>query len=61
MPRGDVPGALGVSERTASRVVAGLLDRGVLVSQTPKAPLRMTFPAKLASYWMPGLFPEQPG
>jgi Fic family protein len=61
MPRGDVPGALGVSERTASRVVAGLADRGVLASHTPKGPLHMTFPAKLASYWMPGLFPEQPG
>ena len=61
LPRGDVPGALGISERTASRVVAGLIDRGVLTSQTPKAPLRMTFPAKLASYWMPGLFPEQRG
>ena len=61
MPRGHVPAALGVSERTANRVVAGLIDRGVLTSQTPKAPLRITFPAKLASYWMPGLFPEQPG
>ena len=61
MPRADVPGALGVSERTASRVVAGLIDRGVLTAQTPKAPLQITFPAKLASYWMPGLFPEQRG
>ena len=60
MPRGDVPGSLGVSERTASRVVAGLIDRGVLTSLSPKSPLRITFPAKLASYWMPGLFPEQP-
>jgi Fic family protein len=59
LPRGDVPSTLGVSDRTASRVVAGLIDRGVLTSQTPKAPLQITFPAKLASYWMPGLFPEQ--
>jgi Fic family protein len=61
IPRGDAPGTLGVSERTANRVVAGLIERGVLTSQTPKAPLRITFPAKLASYWMPGLFPEQRG
>jgi predicted HTH transcriptional regulator len=61
MTRGDVPGVLGVSERTASRVVAGLLDREVLVSPSPKAPLRITFPAKLASYWLPGLFPEHLG
>ena len=61
LPRGDVPGALGISERTASRVVAGLIDSGALTSQTPKAPLRITFAAKLAAYWMPGLFPEQRG
>jgi hypothetical protein len=59
IPRGEVPAVLGVSERTANRVVAGLTDHEVLTSQTPKAPLRITFPAKLASSWMPGLFPEQ--
>jgi len=59
IPRGDVPRTLDVSERTASRVVAALVERGVLTSQTPKAALRISFPATLASYWMPGLFPEQ--
>jgi Fic family protein len=59
IPRGEVPALLGVSERTANRVVAGLTDREVLTSQTPKAPLRIRFPAKFASSWMPGLFPEQ--
>lgn len=59
IPRGEIPAVLGVSERTANRVVAGLTDHEVLTSQTPKAPLRITFPAKLASSWMPGLFPEQ--
>jgi Fic family protein len=59
IPRGEVPRTLDVSERTANRVVADLVARGVLTSQTPKAPLRLTFPATLASYWMPGLFPEQ--
>jgi Fic family protein len=59
IPRGEVPAVLGVSERTANRVVAGLTEQEVLTSQTPKAALRITFPAKLASSWMPGLFPEQ--
>jgi Fic family protein len=59
IPRGEVPRALDVSERTANRVVAALVEREVLTSQTPKAALRITFPATLASYWMPGLFPEQ--
>jgi hypothetical protein len=39
--------------------VAGLIDHGVVTSESPKAPLQITFPAKLASRWMPGLFPEQ--
>ncbi len=59
IPRGEVPRTLDVSERTANRVVAALVERGVFTSQTPKAALRITFPATLASYWMPGLFPEQ--
>jgi Fic family protein len=59
IPRGEVPRTLDVSERTANRVVAGLVERGVLASQTPKAPLRIIFAATLAAYWMPGLFPEQ--
>ncbi len=59
LPRGEVAERLGTSERTANRVVAGLTRHGVVTSKTPKAPLHITFPAKLASRWMPGLFPEQ--
>ena len=59
LPRGDVSERIGASERTANRVVAGLIEHGVLTSATPKAPLRIAFPARLASRWMPGLFPEQ--
>lgn len=59
LPRGEVPVRLGTSARTANRVVAGLVDHGVVRSASSKAPLRIAFPAKLASRWMPGLFPEQ--
>jgi Fic family protein len=59
LPRGDVPELLNTSERTARRVVSALIDHGVLTANTTKSPLRITFPAKLASRWMPGLFPEQ--
>jgi Fic family protein len=59
LPRGDVPALLGASERTARRVVSTLLDRGVLSSDTTRAPLSIAFPAALAARWMPGLFPEQ--
>ncbi|MGB5725653.1 MAG: Fic family protein, partial [Thiogranum sp.] len=59
LPRGDVPQLLGASDRHARRVVAALSERGVIVSESTRAPLRLAFPAKLAYRWMPGLFPEQ--
>lgn len=59
LPRGDVPPLLAMGDRQARRVVAPLLERGVLVSETPRAPLHLAFPAALAPRWMPGLFPEK--
>jgi hypothetical protein len=35
------------------------VEFGVLESDSARAPLRLTFPAKLAQRWMPGLFPEK--
>ena len=61
LPRSEVVDLLGASTRTASRVVAGLIDQGVVTSESSKASLHITFPAKLASRWMPGLFPEHRG
>ena len=58
LPRGDVAAILGTMERQARRVTSALLERDVLVSDSSRAPLRLAFPAKLASRWMPGLFPE---
>ena len=59
LPRGDVATVLGTGERNARRVTSALLERGVLISESIRAPLRLTFPATLASRWMPGLFPEK--
>lgn len=59
VPRGDVAGIVGSTDRHARRITSALLDQGVLVSDGPRLPLRLTFPARLASRWMPGLFPEQ--
>ena len=58
LPRGDAAGLLGTGERQARRVTSALLDREILVSGSPRAPLRLAFPARLASRWMPGMFPE---
>ena len=57
--RGDVPALLDASDRHARRIVAALIERGVVVSASTRAPLRLAFPAKLAPRWMPGLFPER--
>jgi len=59
IPRGDVADLLGITARHARRIVASLVDYGVLTSESPRAPLWLTFPAALAPRWMPGLFPQR--
>lgn len=61
LPRGEVGELLGLTPRHARRIVSALLDRGVVVSKGSRAPLRLAFPAALASRWMPGLFPDKTG
>ena len=61
LPRGDAAGMVGTGDRQARRVVSALIERGVVISVSSRAPLRLAFPAALASRWMPGLFPDQPG
>jgi len=59
LPRGEAGPALGITDRHARRIVASLMAKNVLVSESSRAPLRLAFPAALASRWMPGLFPEK--
>lgn len=59
LPRRDVAGIVGKSERAARRITSALVEREILASESTRAPLRLVFPAKLASRWMPGLFPDQ--
>ncbi len=61
LPRGDVAGLLGVSDRHARRITASLIEHGIVSSPSTRAPLRLAFPAHLASRLMPGLFPERVG
>jgi Fic family protein len=60
LPRGEVDDVAGTGDRQGRRIVAALLTRGVLASDSPRAPLHLAFPAELAQRWMPGLFPEAP-
>ncbi len=59
LPRGEVDAVVSTGERQARRIVSALLEAEVLVSESPRGPLRLVFPAALASRWMPGLFPER--
>lgn len=61
LPRGEAASIVSTGERQARRVVSALIDQGVVVSESTRAPLRLAFPAALASRWMPGLFPTQTG
>ncbi len=61
IPRAETPAIFEASERSSSRFVSALIDRGALTSESTRAPLRLAFPAALASRWMPGLFPERTG
>ena len=60
LPRAEVGDVLHVGVRQGQRIVAELVKVNVLVPDDSRAPLRMAFPATLASQWMPGLFPEKP-
>jgi Fic family protein len=61
LPRGDAAAIVGTGERQARRVVSALTEQGVITSESTRAPLRLAFPATLASRWMPGLFPDRAG
>jgi len=61
LPRGDAATIVGTGERQARRVVSALIEYGVLLSESTRAPLRLAFPATLAARWLPGLFPEKTG
>lgn len=60
LPRGEVPALLGATDRHARRITSALLEKDVLTTAGPRDPLRLAFPATLATRWMPGLFPEKP-
>ena len=56
--RGEAARITGKPVRTASRIVATLLQKNLLTSETPKGALRIVFPAKAAGYYFPRLYPE---
>lgn len=61
LPRAEVPAVVGATDRHARRITSALMKAEVLDAAHDRAPLRLAFPARLASRWMPGLFPDKSG
>ncbi len=57
--RGEVAGIIGVEDRHARRIVSPLIDAGIISSESTRASLKLSFPAKLAARLMPGLLPDR--
>lgn len=55
--RGDAGRVTGLHDRVASDVLGQLVAEGFLVSDTPKGPVRVGFPAKSLGWVFPNLFP----
>jgi Fic family protein len=57
VPRGKAPEITGYEERRARETVSVLLERGLLRSSGPRAPVWLGFPDKVLERWLPALYP----
>jgi Fic family protein len=55
--RGRAPEITGYEERRARETVSALLEKGLLLSQSPRAPLTLGFPIFVLERWLPELYP----
>lgn len=56
--RGEMTNILNVTDRHARRLTSTLIEKGILISNSPKSALKLAFPATLAGRFLPGLFPD---
>ena len=56
--RGEFMTMTGLTERTASRVLAQLIKDRLLVSEGPKSPVSFNFPLDALNHLLPNLYPE---
>jgi Fic family protein len=57
LERGSAASITGYGERMARTVVSKLVERSLLVSSSPKGPLRLGFPLTIVERWFPSLYP----
>ncbi|MGH9585460.1 MAG: Fic family protein [Acidobacteriaceae bacterium] len=58
VPRGEASRIMGLSERTARDVLSTMISEGLLVSDSPKKPVRLSIPIGVTSIWFPNLYPS---
>jgi len=58
LERGNVTTIVGLRERAARNVTSALLAKRLLVSDGPRAPLRLGFPTEAVERWFPSLYPS---
>jgi len=56
--RGEIARISGLPERSARRVLKDIIDAGLLVSETPKGPVSLRFPADALDVLFPKLFAQ---
>jgi len=59
LARGDAAKLTGYQERRGRQILAELIGKGLLVSQGPRAPVRLGFPIDVVERWLPGLYPVE--
>ena len=57
LERGRAPEITGYQERRGREILSKLLSKGLLVSQGPRAPVRLGFPLDVVERWFPLLYP----
>jgi len=58
VPRGEMARITGTSERSARTLTSRLAGLRLLISDTPKGPVRLGFPLHAVGYYFPRLYPE---
>lgn len=56
--RGEFKQMTGLGARTADKVIAAMLKKELLVSDTPKGPVRVGLPLDALAFYFPRLYPE---
>ena len=55
--RGKVENITGLKDRAAREILYALVKKGLLVSDTPRGPVRLGFPIDVVERWFPLLYP----